>query len=1008
MGPDTVVRREASAGTTAARFSVSVDGGVRFTEFRDHDVRLHLRLGAFDPLAATRPELPAVLAATGRERLVIVQFKTQSLSAYRSALAELGVDVLHHLPATAVIARGSDEALAAIADLAFVRHLEPLAPGHRLEPMLVDAIAADAQLAPARYVIRVADPAAGDHDRVAAAVEAAGGRVDRRRAGKLLLEATLTSDQLVAVAADDAVLFIDRWSGFESDMDVVRQASGSNFVNAVGGYTGQGVRGEVMDAGFNLDHVDFAGSLLLRGSSGVDSHGASTSGIVFGRGIGDPSARGLLPDAQGIVSSYQNGFISGRVRYDHTAELVEPEWQATFQSCSFGTQRTTDYTNFSAEMDQILFDFDIVICQSQSNAGTTSSRPEAWAKNVIAVGGVRHQETVSRADDAWAGSASIGPASDGRIKPDLVHFYEAIHTVSAASETSYTETFGGTSAATPIVAGHVGLLQQMWADGIFGNEVDGSGDVWNNRAAATTIRALLINTAVPYDWTNGGPNGDITRVRQGWGLPDLERIWNARARMLVVDENDVLPELSVRSTEIEVAPGQSDLRVTLAWRDPPGVSSAAIHRVNDLDLRVVAPNGTVYRGNHGLMSDVWSVANGPRDSINTVENVFLPNPAPGTWTVTVEVQELNADGHPETSAADTTYSLVASGAEAVPVPLVLQPTSARPRLVPPNTSLLVRVDAADGTEQLEGITLRHRVGSSGPFSDLQMTPSGSKPNEYEALLPPAPCFSHPEYYIVANGTGGTEVRWPPNAPVAVARYQIGTEETLIYESFETAVGWTVTSDALEDGAWEVGVPVGGGDRGDPGDDFDGSGACWLTDNEDGNSDVDGGPTRLTSPIYDVSGAADPRVSFARWFTDDDESTDGDSFRTELSNNGGSSWATIEVAGVSAGWTNVSFRIADYMTPTANMRIRFTVTDNPNNSIVEAGLDALTFTSIECTANGSRSADVNGDGVVNFGDLVLVLANFGPCTPGVFCSSDLDSDGEVDFTDVILVIGNWSA
>ena len=41
-----------------------------------------------------------------------------------------------------------------------------------------------------------------------------------------------------------------------------------------------------------------------------------------------------------------------------------------------------DYTTISAEMDDLLFIYDIAIAQSQSNAGNRSSRPQAWAKNV--------------------------------------------------------------------------------------------------------------------------------------------------------------------------------------------------------------------------------------------------------------------------------------------------------------------------------------------------------------------------------------------------------------------------------------------------------------------------------------------------------------------------------------------------------------------------------------------------------------------------------------------------
>ena len=79
------------------------------------------------------------------------------------------------------------------------------------------------------------------------------------------------------------------------------------------------------------------------------------------------------------------------------------------------------------QMDDIIFDLDLSILQSQSNKGTQFSRPEAWAKNIISVGGVYHFDTLSRADDAWNNGASIGPAEDGRIKPDLSATTTGLH-----------------------------------------------------------------------------------------------------------------------------------------------------------------------------------------------------------------------------------------------------------------------------------------------------------------------------------------------------------------------------------------------------------------------------------------------------------------------------------------------------------------------------------------------------------------------------------------------------
>ena len=49
-------------------------------------------------------------------------------------------------------------------------------------------------------------------------------------------------------------------------------------------------------------------------------------------------------------------------------------------------------------------------------------------------------------------------------------------------------------------------------------------------------------------------------------------------------------------------------------------------------------------------------------------------------------------------------------------------------------------------------------------------------------------------------------------------------------------------------------------------------------------------------------------------------------------------------------------------------------------------------------------DVNGDGVVDFADLLIVLTGWGPCDGE--CPADLDGDGVVDFDDLLIVLANW--
>jgi len=53
-------------------------------------------------------------------------------------------------------------------------------------------------------------------------------------------------------------------------------------------------------------------------------------------------------------------------------------------------------------------------------------------------------------------------------------------------------------------------------------------------------------------------------------------------------------------------------------------------------------------------------------------------------------------------------------------------------------------------------------------------------------------------------------------------------------------------------------------------------------------------------------------------------------------------------------------------------------------------------------------DANGDGVVDFADILVVLATFGSCGAGLPCPGDLNDDQAVDFTDILIVLSNWTA
>jgi serine protease AprX len=648
----------------ATWWKASLDG-VTFSEPRRTSFDLMLRYARFDPLAAV-PEVPAGLAAPKDSRLHVVQYRAPVLPPMRDALEAVGARPLAYLPHHADLVAVDPARLAAIAALPFVRWVGPYHPAYRMFAADLGALDPAAPAAVWNLVAAAKHDLAAK-DRIAADLARAGGQLfyPTVREGRRLTM-TLPPAALRAALAHDEVVWVDRWSPMEPDMDVARTATGANYVATVvpGGFQGQGVNGEVPDVGCLDTHVDFAGLIWHSQTTGLNSHGTSTYGIVFGKGVGNPQGLGMLPQGQGFAGYIYDTLFSTN-RYAYTAELLTPGYECVFQSNSTGGNWTTAYDSVSMEMDDIIFDLDISILQSQSNQGTQLSRPQAWAKNIISVGGVYHQNTLSRADDQWNNGASIGPAEDGAIKPDICNYYDQVFTTTSTSTTTYTSGFNGTSAATPITAGCVGLTIQMWASGLFGPTNPGS-TVFAKRPHASTAKALLVNNANQYAFS--GTNHDLTRTHQGWGTPDLTRTYDraAAGKAFVIDETVTLPPLQSVSYLLSVGAGEPDLRATLVWSDPSGTTAATQHRINDLDLRVTSPSGAIYWGNHGLLTGNWSTAGGSPNSIDTVENVFIQNPQAGTWQVTVFAAELNQDGHVETGAVDADFALVVTGAAPQP------------------------------------------------------------------------------------------------------------------------------------------------------------------------------------------------------------------------------------------------------------------------------------------------------------------------------------------------------
>ncbi len=299
-------------------------------------------------------------------------------------------------------------------------------------------------------------------------------------------------------------------------------------------------------------------------------------------------------------------------------------------------------------------------------------------------------------------------------------------------------------------------------------------------------------------------------------------------------------------------------------------------------------------------------------------------------------------------------------------PLRIEAASEIADPVPPaGTSFQVDILGRDGNPAvLNSADLVYDDG--GGDQTVPLTPLEGVGSLYEAALPAIACGSEVTFRVDAEDSGGTTVSHPFSHDVSVdRRYRrtvASSHDAAFRDTFETDMGWTVDNDpGLTAGAWERAFPAGYGLREDPPWDADtvGSGLCYLTEAPGGNTDVDGGATRLVSPAMDATVGADPHVTYWRWWADNGDSDDV--FTVELSDDDGGSWVTLETIGpgVSPGaWVFQSYRVADHVGLTDQLRLRFTASDLGAGSIVEAGVDGVALLN---TPAGVNCAEIFADG-----------------------------------------------
>jgi len=495
--------------------------------------------------------------------------------------------------------------------------------------------------------------------------EAAQVSPDLIQVGRNKLRLTVKARQLDGLANVDGVRTVEEVKPRKLLNDVARKILGAPAVGAASpAFFGQGQVVAVADTGFDRGsttdtHPAFTGRVKKlyplgrpNDASDTDGHGTHVCGSVLGNGtstILNLSIQGTAPEATLVMQSVldSGGGLGGlpadlndlfTTPYNDGIRIHSNSWGSTIGDGSYEAQ--------ASEVDNFVWNHrDMLICFAAGNAGADASSrgvidngsltPPGTAKNCLTVGATENMrpdfnltygggfgfpadpiasDLVANNAEGMAAFSSRGPTQDGRVKPDVVAPGTAILSTRSrvATGTGWQASNdplyffdGGTSMATPLVAGCLALVREYLA------KTQG-----RNNPSAALLKALFINAAHPITGQYVPPEvGSIPDNSEGFGRVNVGEVLAPTGQVRFWDEGDgkQLDTGEEETRTVTVAAANQTIKATLVWADPAGSGLQ-----NDLDLILRAANGTEQHGNVPANSTSF-------DRVNNVEKVTWSN-----------------------------------------------------------------------------------------------------------------------------------------------------------------------------------------------------------------------------------------------------------------------------------------------------------------------------------------------------------------------------------------------
>ncbi|MEK7253195.1 MAG: S8 family serine peptidase, partial [Bacteroidota bacterium] len=315
------------------------------------------------------------------------------------------------------------------------------------------------------------------------------------------LKIAVPLDRVQALAKLPYVAFIEPVPAPSVPDDIFgRSLHRSNVIDAAfpGGrhYNGEGVNVLVRDDGGLGPHIDFQGRLDNSNTPALGgTHGDGVGGIIGGAGNLDPLKKGMADGTFIYVVDYQDDFL------DETMDLFFNK-NVIVTNSSYSNGCNAGYTEITETIDQQLFNNPTlmhVFSAGNANGGDCGYGAGSQWGNIT--GGHKQAKNCFTTANLYSNSvinetSSRGPAHDGRLKPDIAA--HGAEQVSTDPDNTY-QVFGGTSAASPGIAGIMAQLHQAH------RELNGGAT-----AEAALLKTILLNTT--NDLGNAGPDYIF-----GWG-----------------------------------------------------------------------------------------------------------------------------------------------------------------------------------------------------------------------------------------------------------------------------------------------------------------------------------------------------------------------------------------------------------------------------------------------------------------------------------------------------------